>query len=447
LIQSHKGFDGSHTPEINGANEINGPYRIVHTCRVCGSGSLTPYLDLGLMPLVNRYLSRAELDIEEPRFPLKVLLCGTCSLSQLSVVIDPRVLFSDYSYFSSVSQTFQHHCQIMAESLQKEFGLSPSDLVVEIASNDGCLLSKFKARGMRVRGVEPARNLARLTEGEGIPTLCEFWGKDAADKIAAMDGKAKVVVATNVLAHVDDVHGFIGAVKELLNPKGVFVFEVPYMVHFIDRTEFDTTYHEHLSYFLLRPLKRVLEANGMQIVDALEFSIHGGTLRVIAQIEGSGQLKPKSSVREILELEEGKGLYGTAPYFLCADRVQLIREELSVFVKGLKANGRRIAAYGASAKGNILLNYCALGPEFIDYVVDDTPAKQGKFYPGNHLPIVGRNVLHANKPEYLLLLAWNFAEELMRNTAEYGITGGRYVIPIPALHVVAVSPEKRRHPS
>ena len=185
---------------------------------------------------------------------------------------------------------------------------------------------------MRVRGVEPAQNLARLTDSEGIPTLCEFWGKEAADQLAATDGKAKVVVATNVLAHVDDIHGFISAVRQLLHPDGVFVFEVPYMVHFIDRTEFDTTYHEHLSYFLLRPLQRALQANGMQIVDALEFSIHGGTLRVIAQIAGSGQLKPKGSVREMLQLEEEKGLYGTAPYVLCADRVQLIREELSVFV-------------------------------------------------------------------------------------------------------------------
>lgn len=397
------------------------------------------------MPLVNRYLSESDLQSQEPRFPLEVLLCGSCSLSQLSVVVDPRTMFSDYSYFSSVSRTFQQHCSSMADTLRSLLELSPSDLVVEIASNDGCLLSKFKALGMRVRGVEPAKNLADMTEAAGMPTLCEFWGTEAARRIEGADGKAKVIAATNVLAHVDDVHGFIAAVRQLLDPQGVFVFEVPYMVHFIDRTEFDTTYHEHLSYFLLRPLQKALEANGMRVVDALEFSIHGGSLRVIAQIDRSGHLAQSNRVDELIRREEEMGLYGTAPYFLCADRVQLIREELSVFVTGLRARGRRIAAYGASAKGNVLLNYCGLGPESIDFVVDDTPAKQGKYYPGNHLPIVGRDALTAKRPDYLLLLAWNFADELMKNTEEFGITGGRYVIPIPALQVVAVSPDKRRH--
>ena len=423
---------------------MTGIARNINKCRVCGSEDLVPYLDLGMMPLVNRYLSRPDADAAEPRFPLKVLLCRGCSLSQLSVVVDPKVLFSEYDYYSSISQTFQRHCELLAESLKREMNLTPDDLVIEIASNDGCMLSKFKALGMRVRGVEPAKNLAKVAEARGLPTLCEFWGSDAAKTVEASDGKAKVVVATNVLAHVDDLHGFIRAVKEVLHPQGVFVFEVPYMVHFIDRTEFDTTYHEHLSYFLLRPLQRALEANGMRVIDALEFAIHGGSIRVIAQIEG-GNLQPKSSVQELIRLEQEKGLFDTAAYFLCAERVKLIREELSVFLKGLKARGRKIAAYGASAKGNILLNYCGLGPETIDFVVDDTPAKQGKFYPGNHLPIVSKDALQREKPDYLLLLAWNFADELMKNTAEYGLLGGRWVIPIPALQVVAVSPEKRRH--
>ena len=420
-------------------------YKKLTKCRVCGSDHLVPYLDLGMMPLVNRYLSRAELRGAEPRFPLEILFCRSCSLSQLSVVVDPKVLFSEYDYFSSVSQTFQRHCERMAETLRNDLPLDRGDLVVEIASNDGCMLSKFKALGLRVRGVEPAQNLAAVAESKGLPTFCEFWSSDAARRISATDGKAKVVVATNVLAHVDDVHGFISAVKDVLHPEGVFVFEVPYMVHFVDRTEFDTTYHEHLSYFLLRPLRRALEQNGMQVVDALEFAIHGGSIRVIAQIQGSGKFEPRSSVDDLIRQEAEKGLFDTEAYFLCAERVTLIREELGIFLRGLKQRGKRIAAYGASAKGNILLNFCGLGTETIDFVVDDTPAKQGKFYPGNHLPIVSRDVLQSEKPDYLLLLAWNFADELMKNTSEYGARGGRYVIPIPALQVIAGAPEKRRH--
>ena len=416
--------------------------RKVEKCRVCGGGNFLPFLDLGEMPLVNRYLSRVSDKETEPRFPLQILLCKSCSLSQLSVVIDPKVLFSEYDYYSSVSRTFQAHCDAMAESLRRNLPLGEKDLVVEIASNDGCLLSKFRDRGLRVRGVEPAANLATAAEAKGLPTFAEFWSAEVARKIEAVDGKATVVVATNVLAHVDDLNGFIGAVASLLGQNGVFVFEVPYMVHFLDRTEFDTTYHEHLSYFLLKPLKYALEANGMMIVKAEEFPIHGGTIRVTAQL-AAGPRSPDTSADTLIRIEQEKGLYEADAYCSCAARVKFIRHELDVFVRGLKSSGKTIAAYGASAKGNILLNYCGLGVETIDFVVDDTPAKQGKYYPGNHLPIVSRQTLFDRKPDYLLLLAWNFAEELMKNTAEYGEHGGRYIIPIPSLQVTGRHPEKK----
>ena len=410
-------------------------------CRVCGGTRLLPFLDLGEMPLVNRYLARLDDSKDEPRFPLRILLCEACSLSQLSVVIDPRVLFSEYDYYSSVSRTFQAHCDAMAESLKRDLPLNQADLVVEIASNDGCLLSKFRDRGMRVRGVEPAANLAKAAEANGLPTFADFWSEEVARRIESSDGKAKVVVATNVLAHVHDVNGFIAAVASLLDQGGVFVFEVPYMVHFIERTEFDTTYHEHLSYFLLKPLKHALEANGMMAIRAEEFPIHGGSIRVTAQLRNGGRI-PDASVEKLIALESEKGLYDIEAYLRCAERVEFIRHELGVFLRGLKASGKTIAAYGASAKGNILLNYCRLGSETIDFVVDDTPAKQGKFYPGNHLPIVARAALLEKRPDYLVLLAWNFAEELMRNTVGYGERGGRYVIPIPSLHVLGHHPDK-----
>lgn len=417
--------------------------RKVEKCRVCGGSRFIPFLDLGDMPLVNRYISRVRDRETEPRFPLQILLCESCSLSQLSVVIDPKILFSEYDYYSSVSRTFQEHCDAMAECLKQELPLGNNDLIVEIASNDGCLLSRFRDRGLRVRGVEPAKNLAAAAEAKNLPTFADFWSEEVARKIEKADGKAAVVVATNVLAHVDDLNGFIRAVASLLDSKGVFVFEVPYMVHFIDRTEFDTTYHEHLSYFLLKPLKYALEANGMKLVRAEEFPIHGGTIRVTAQLSG-GKRVPDASVDTLLRIEQEKGLHEADAYFRCAERVEFIRHELGVFLRGLKASGKTIAAYGASAKGNILLNFCGLGVETIDFVVDDTPAKQGKFYPGNHLPIVNRKVLIEKRPDYLLLLAWNFAEELMKNTAAYGEQGGRYVVPIPSLQVISGHPESTR---
>ena len=405
------------------------------TCRVCGGRDLVRFLDLGLMPLVNRYLNSSDDGRDEPRFPLEILFCRACSLSQLSVVVDPKVLYSEYDYHSSVSKTFQQHCEEMAASQWREFGLTAQDFVVEIASNDGCLVSKFQKLGCKVLGVEPAVNLAELANDAAVPTLNEFWSQAAADRILREHGPARLVVATNVLAHVDDLHGFFRAVASLLRPDGALVFEVPYMVNFMNRAEFDTAYHEHLSYFLLRPLKQALEANGLALANAQEFEIHGGSIRVTAR-PASGAPAPSDGVQRLLSWEEELGLHEEATYLRFASHVAMLKEELTAFVHALKARGKKLAAYGASAKGNILLNYCGIGKDMLDYVVDDTPAKQGKLYPGNHLPIVNRSQLHASPPNYLLLLAWNFVDEMVKNTAEYHARGGRYIVPIPSLRVI-----------
>jgi len=406
-----------------------------NTCRVCGGKELVPFLDLGLMPLVNRYLNPAAASQDEPRFPLEIHFCRSCSLSQLSVVVDPRILYSEYDYHSSVSKTFQHHCGEMAASLKRDLSLAAQDFVVEIASNDGCLASQFQKLGCKVLGVEPAVNLAKLANDAGIPTLHEFWSQAVADRIRKEHGPARLVVATNVLAHVDDLHGFIRAVASLIQSAGAFVFEVPYMVNFMNRAEFDTAYHEHLSYFLLRPLKRALEENGLAVVNAQEFEIHGGSIRITALPAESGAA-PSATVQRLLGWEEELGLHEEATYLRFASHVATLKEELTTFVHSLKAQGKKLAAYGASAKGNVLLNYCGIGKEILDYVVDDTPAKQGKLYPGNHLPIVSRDRLAASPPNYLLLLAWNFVDEMVKNTAEYRAQGGRYIVPIPLLRVI-----------
>jgi hypothetical protein len=405
------------------------------TCRVCGGKELVPFLDLGLMPLVNRYLNSAAGIQDEPRFPLEIHFCRSCSLSQLSVVVDAKILYSEYDYHSSVSRTFQRHCGEMAASLKRDLSLGSRDLVVEIASNDGCLVSKFQKLGCRVLGVEPAVNLAKLASDAGIPTLHEFWSQAAADRIRKEHGPARLVVATNVVAHVDDLHGFFRAVASLIQSAGAFVFEVPYMVNFMNRAEFDTAYHEHLSYFLLRPLKRALEENGLALLNAQEFEIHGGSIRVTARPAESGAV-PSDRVQRLLGWEEELGLHEEATYLRFASHVAVLKEELTAFVHALKARGKKLAAYGASAKGNVLLNYCGIGKDMLEYVVDDTPAKQGKLYPGNHLPIVSRDRLKASPPDYLLLLAWNFVDEMVQNTAEYRAQGGRYIVPIPSLRVI-----------
>lgn len=413
----------------------NSACRTVTACRVCGGKDLVQFLNLGEMPLANRHLGSAE-EAGEPRFPLEINLCRSCCQSQLSVVVDPEVLYSDYNYHSSVSMTFQQHCEAMAKELDRILGLGKDDLVLEIASNDGCMLAKFKKLGCRILGVEPAANLAQLAENMGLPTLNSFWSDAAADQVKREHGGAKLVVATNVLAHVDDLHGFMSAVKKVLVPSGAFVFEVPYMVHFINRAEFDTTYHEHLSYFLLRPLKVALEKNGFMIQDAKEQDIHGGSIRVIARLAASGAVAPSEDVKRLLAWEEELGLYDERTYHRFASQVAMVKEELTLFLTALKARGKTLAAYGASAKGNVLLNYSGVGRELLEYVVDDTPAKQGKFYAGNRLPIVSRAQLRTAPPDYLLLLAWNFVDEMVGNTVDFRQRGGRYVVPIPSLRVM-----------
>lgn len=403
-------------------------------CRVCGADDLCIFLDLGMMPLVNRYLSNADEAAREMRFPLKIAYCPHCWLSQLTCVVDPKLIYSDYAYYSSISQTFKDHCREMATDLADRYRLNAGSSAVEIASNDGCLQRAFKERGVDVFGVEPAANLAKEAQAAGARVINQFWNGDASQKILADQGPAALIVATNVLAHVDDLAGFLGAIRSTLSPEGVFVFEVPYMTSFLTKTEFDTTYHEHLSYFLLTPLKLAVENAGLHLFDAQEFTIHGGSIRV--HVTADSSRPPTARVAELLRIERDFGFLSPELYHRFGDHVQAVREELSLFLEALHSRNRKIAAYGASAKGNVLLNFCELDGNVVDFIVDDTPAKQGKFSPGNGIPIVSRAHLQANPPDYLLLLAWNFSEELMGNLPDFKLNGGRFVVPIPALRVV-----------
>jgi SAM-dependent methyltransferase len=403
----------------------------VTQCRICKGTRLERYIDLGLMPLVNKHLDKQDGQ-NEPKFPLDVLFCNDCAASQLSVVVDPSALFSHYVYRSSVSQTFADHCFELAKDCEKKLGMKKNDLVIDIASNDGCSLKEFAKLGVRPLGVDPAENLAEIANRSGIPTLAKFWSPDIADEIVRRHGKAKIITAMNVFAHVHDVHSFVEGVKRSLADDGTFIIECPYMVDLVNTSVFDTIYHEHLSYFLISPLVRLFKEHGLSLNRIERIPIHGGTVRLFVQRREA----PDASVRDLLELEKSEGFLSFEKYRALAQSTEKIKTELRAMVQKLKSEGKRIAGFGASAKGCIMLNYCGLTQKDIDFIVDDTPEKQNKFFAGVRIPIVPREALASRKPDYLLVLAWNFFDEIRKKTAAYEQAGGKYVLPVPSPQVI-----------
>lgn len=409
-----------------------GMVRGVKSCRVCGNSDLVKYLDLGMLPLANNLACSAREAIDMERFPMQVLYCGECSLSQLSVVIDPDALFSHYTYRSSINKGYVRHCREMARMLGQRLQLGSDDLVVDIAGNDGSLLAEFRDElGVDVVNVDPAENIAAIAESRGIRTITKFWSKDVAREIVDEHGRPKLITATNVFAHVDDVRGFLAAARHCLHERGVLILEFPYAMDFIRNREFDTIYFEHLSYVLIRPVVRLATTEGLQVFDVQKHAIHGGTVRVFLGIEGTWDVG--RSVGEFLAKEEREGFHDVAIYKQWSTEIDALIEDLVLRLGQLKDGGAKIAAFAASAKGNTLLNACGLDGATIDYIVDDTPEKIGRFSPGTGIPIVARAVLADDPPDYLVLLAWNFAQEIIDSTAEFG---GKYVIPIPEFTII-----------
>lgn len=409
--------------------------RGIEQCRICGSKDLVKYLDLGMMPLANNLAASANEAKEMKRFPMQVLYCRDCSLSQLSVVVDPRELFSHYTYRSSVNQGYVNHCRAMAESTRDALGLTSDDLVVDIAGNDGALLKEFKGvLGVKVLNVDPAENIAAIAEADGIPTLNEFWSMDVAQTILDEHQRPKLITATNVFAHVDDVRTFFEAAKLCLDHDGALMLEFPYGVDFIEHREFDTIYFEHLSYVLIEPVMRLAAQTNLEVFDVQKQDIHGGTVRVF--IGGAGRHEIQPSVAEFIGSEKAAGFDTEKKYLEWNREIDGLIKDLRRQLRKLKDSGATIAAFAASAKGNTLLNACRLDASTIDYIVDDTPEKIGKFSPGNGIAIVDRSVLEANPPDYLVILAWNFASEIMANTSAYREQGGQYILPIPSFKIV-----------
>lgn len=406
----------------------------IQGCRICGNLDLKPVLSLGDLPLANALLKASQLTQPEPTFPLDLVLCLDCSLLQITETVPPEMLFREYPYFSSFSDTMLHHAKALADELTGALKLSSESLAMEVASNDGYLLQYFKRSGIPVLGIEPARNIAAVAESKGIPTISEFFTDGLAEELSRKGIHADVLIGNNVLAHVAQLHEFVEGVRILLKPDGIAVFESAYALDTIDQCEFDQIYHEHLCYYSLTALVRLFDLHGLQIFDARILPIHGGSIRVYASIKGNKN--PSDSLLKILDKEEGWGVRGLERYIEFAEKTQVKRGALLTLLHDLKSKGNRIAAYGAAAKGTILLNAFGIGTDLIDYVVDRSTYKQGNFMPGCHLPIHEPERLMKDLPDYTLMLAWNFKEEVLKQQQDYRQAGGKFIIPVPDVEII-----------
>ena len=405
-------------------------------CRSCGVAGLQSVLDLGSTPLANSLLRKEQLAQPEARFPLHLAFCSQCSLVQITESVPPEAMFREYLYFSSFSDTMLKHAQAISGRLMNAQKLGANSLVVEVASNDGYLLQYYKKGGIPVLGIEPATNIAKIAEKErGIPTVCEFFGVELAEKLRAEGKAADVIHANNVLAHVPDLNGFVEGFRILLKNQGIVVIEAPYVKDMIDHCEFDTIYHEHLCYFSLTALNRLFQRHGLAIYDVERLSIHGGSIRIFAMPQSAGRtITP--AVTSLLEEESAWGVDQFQFYRSFASRVEKLREQLLELLTKLKREQKRIAIYGASAKGSTLLNYFGIDSKVIDFVADRSTVKQGLYTPGSHLPICTPQRLLDDQPDYVLLLTWNFKDEILAQQTEYRIRGGKFIIPIPEVQVV-----------
>lgn len=397
-------------------------------------GLADTFLDLGEMPLANSYVEPGNSGRRENIFKLAVAYCPQCHLVQITHRVHPRELFSNYLYFSSFSSAFLSHAEEMAESLTARFALNPTSLIMEIGSNDGYLLQFFTKNGIPVLGIEPAKNIAEIANDNGIRTMEVFFGSESVTKILEHGGKADVIIGNNVLAHVPLVNDFLISVYRCLKPGGCAVFEFPYLKDLLDNTEFDTIYHEHVFYYSLSAISILAERAGLELYDASRQNIHGGSLRVFLQKERHYDVS--STIKEMLEQEHKCGMTSSTLYSDFGDRVRKLKSELVRVLNGLRKEGKTIAAYGAAAKGSTLLNYAGIDRNTIDFVVDRSTYKQGLLMPGTGIPILHQDELQKRMPDYTLILAWNFADEIVMQQSGYLEKGGRFIIPIPTVQVI-----------
>ncbi|MFP3939171.1 MAG: methyltransferase domain-containing protein [Acidobacteriota bacterium] len=415
-----------------------------HRCRSCAAPLSRVFVDLGLSPLANSYVEPEDLDRPETFYPLKAYVCESCFLVQLPPAVAPEEIFTEYAYFSSYSASWVEHARRYAEMATERFGLGAESLVVELASNDGYLLRHFRERGVPVLGVEPARNVARAAEEAGIPTVCDFFTREKARELAAEGARADLLVGNNVLAHVPDLNDFVAGIATILAGSGVATLELPHLLRLLEENQFDTIYHEHVSYFSLHAVRTVFEAHGLELFDVEELPTHGGSLRIYARRAGRNQgiarggaaEGPGKRVADLLRRERQAGLLEPTTYDAFEERVRATKRRLLRFLVEAREEGRLVAGYGAPAKGNTLLNYCGVGPDLLELTVDRSPHKQGRYLPGTRIPIAAPERLRELRPDVVLILPWNLKDEIMEQMADVRSWGGRFAVAIPELEVL-----------
>lgn len=409
----------------------------VHCCRFCGTPLRHTFVDLGMSPLCESYRSLEQMDQMEPFYPLHVYVCNECFLVQLLEYVSPEHIFTEYAYFSSYSDSWLDHARKYVDRVTQRFQLSEQHQVVEVASNDGYLLQYFMARGIPVLGVEPAANVAEAAIRKGIPSVIKFFGVNTAEELVLEGKRADLLLGNNVLAHVPDLNDFVAGLKVLLAPAGVITMEFPHLMRLMEGNQFDTIYHEHFSYLSLLTVERVFAAHGLRLFDVEELPSHGGSLRIYACHRDCQAHAVLPSVQALAEREVSAGLKSMQHYRAFGEQVKETKRKLLEFLIRLKREGRTIVGYGAAGKGNTLLNYCGIRTDFLDYVVDRNPYKQGKFLPGTGIPIFPPEHLAETKPDYVLILPWNLKQEIAQQLSYVGDWNGRLFVPIPEVEVIA----------
>ncbi len=404
------------------------------SCLVCGNQTVERFLDLGSTALANKFLSQEDLGDAEPRYPLRVGFCHSCAHVQLVERVPPEAMFTDYLYISSASDTLKTHFDELSETLVGRHDLGSEDLVVDIGCNDASLLAAFRAQGVRTLGVDPAENLAEFAKGTNIERYTGFFGEQSAGEIVTRWGRASLITATNTFPHIPDLQDFLRGIKTALAPDGAFVIEAHYLVDLLDQLAFDTVYHEHVSYWALHALSQLFSTAGMEVVNAERLPLHHGQLRVT--VMRKGQREPAEAVSRILAMERELGIDRVETWRGFADRTETLKRDVVSALSDLRAKGKKVAGYGAPAKGSTLLEYMEIGPDLVEYIVDRSPLKQGRYTPGSHIPIVAPNRLLEDRPDYVLLLAWNFVDEILEQQSEYRALGGKFILPVPEFRII-----------
>jgi hypothetical protein len=412
------------------------PARRLPECRCCGAPLEKTFVDLGMSPPCESYVPPERVNAMEPFYPLHVRVCGKCFLVQLEEYVRPEEIFTEYAYFSSYSDSWLAHSKAYVDMAVSRFGLHAGSRVVELASNDGYLLQYFVERGIPVLGVEPARNVAEVAVSKGVPTVVRFFGETAARDLAAERGRADLLLGNNVLAQVPDLHDFVGGMKILLGERGVITMEFPHLIRLIEGNQFDTIYHEHYSYFSLLSVEEIFGRHGLVLFDVEELPTHGGSLRIYARHREDASRPATERILEMRTREAGFGMGDLATYDRFGEKVAETKRKLLEFLIGARRRGKTVVGYGAPGKGNTLLNYCGIRTDFLDYTVDRNPYKHGKYLPGTHIPIFPTERIAETRPDFVLILPWNFKDEIVRQMAFIREWGGRFVVPIPEVEVL-----------